>query len=128
MKKALKMIVWSAFIFYCLVLLYIFVLTRINTHIRPYESIQDFLWRVNLIPFKTVYEYVSKIIHDQINLDTAIGNLVGNLAVFLPMGAFLPFMFQKTRSFKRTDFIRCFTKVSLQKHNKKELRLCRSSF
>lgn len=114
MKKALKIIVWSAFVFYCLVLLYIFVLTRINTHIRPYESIQDFLWRVNLIPFKTVYEYVSKIIHDQINLDTAIGNLVGNLVVFLPMGAFLPFMFQKMRSFKRTVFTVFFMVLGIE--------------
>ena len=63
MKKALKIIVWSAFVFYCLVLLYIFVLDRIS-HIRPYESIREFLLRVNLIPLKTVYEYIEKIINN----------------------------------------------------------------
>ena len=101
MKKALKIIVWSAFVFYCLALLYIFVLDRIS-HIRPYESIRDFLLRVNLIPFRTVYEYIDKIINNRINVDTAITNLIGNIIVFLPMGAFLPCLFQKMRSFKKT--------------------------
>ena len=101
MKKALKIIVWSAFVFYCLVLLYIFVLDRIS-HIRPYESIREFQLRVNLIPFKTVYEYIEKIINNRINVDTAITNLIGNIIVFLPMGAFLPCLFQKMRSFKKT--------------------------
>lgn len=102
MKKALKIIVWSAFAFYCLALLYIFILSRINTHVRPYESIRDVLLRINLIPFKTVYEYIEKIIHNRINVDTAVANLVGNLIVFLPMGAFLPCLFCKMRSFRKT--------------------------
>jgi glycopeptide antibiotics resistance protein len=101
MKKALKIIVWSAFVFYCLVLLYIFVLDRVS-HIRPYESIREFLLSVNLIPFKTVYEYIEKIINNRINVDTAITNLIGNIIVFLPMGAFLPCLFKKMRSFKKT--------------------------
>jgi len=102
MKKVFKIAIWSAFVFYCLALLYIFILTRINTHIRPYESISDFLLRINLIPFRTVYEYIAKIINNQINVDTAILNLIGNIVVFLPMGAFLPCLFHKMRSFKKT--------------------------
>ena len=101
MKKVLKIAVWSAFVFYCFVLLYIFIFDRIS-HIRPYESIQDFLLRVNLIPFRTVYEYIDKIINNRINLDTAITNLIGNIVVFLPTGAFLPCLFQKMRNFKKT--------------------------
>ena len=101
MKKALKIIVWSAFVFYCLVLVYIFILDRIS-HIQPYESISEFLLRVNLIPFRTVYEYIDKIINNRINVDTAVTNLIGNIFVFLPMGAFLPCLFQKMRSFKKT--------------------------
>ena len=102
MKKILKICVWSLFVIYCLVLLYIFILTRINTHIRPYENIGDLFARVNLIPFRTVYEYAERIINSRINADTAIANLVGNIIVFLPMGAFLPFIFQKIRGFKKT--------------------------
>ena len=82
-------------------LLYIFIFDRIS-HIRPYESIREFLLRVNLIPFKTVYEYIEKIINNRINVDTAITYLIGNIIVFLPMGAFLPCLFQKMRSFKKT--------------------------
>ena len=102
MKKTLKIIVWSAFAFYCLALLYIFILSRINTHVRSYESIRDVLLRINLIPFKTVYGYIEKIVNNRINVDTAVANLVGNLIVFLPMGAFLPCLFRKMRSFRKT--------------------------
>ncbi|MBP3314965.1 MAG: VanZ family protein, partial [Clostridia bacterium] len=49
-----------------------------------------------------VYEYIEKIINNRINVDTAITNLIGNIIVFLPMGAFLPCLFQKMRSFKKT--------------------------
>ena len=82
-------------------LLYIFIFDRIS-HIRPYESIREFLLRVNLIPFKTVYEYIEKIINNRINVDTAITYLIGKIIVFLPMGVFLPCLFQKMRSFKKT--------------------------
>ena len=101
MKKVFKIAVWSAFVFYCLVLLYIFILDRIDD-MRPYESMREFLLRVNLIPFRTVYEYIDKITNNRINLDTAITNLIGNIIVFLPMGAFLPCLFHKMRCFKKT--------------------------
>ena len=113
MKKVLKIIVWSAFVFYCLILLYIFVLDRIS-HIRPYESIREFLLRVNLIPFRTVYEYIDKILNNRINVDTAITNLIGNIIVFLPMGAFLPCLFQKMRSFKKTVFTVFFIVLGIE--------------
>lgn len=102
MRRTIKVCVWSLFVIYCIVLLYVFILTRINTHIHPYENVGDFLVRINLIPFRTVYEYIDKIINNRINVDTAIANLIGNIIVFLPMGAFLPFIFQKIRSFKKT--------------------------
>lgn len=102
MRRTIKVCVWSLFVIYCIVLLYVFILTRINTHIHPYENVSDFLVRINLIPFRTVYEYIDKIINNRINIDTAIANLIGNIIVFLPMGAFLPFIFQKIRSFKKT--------------------------
>ena len=102
MRRTIKVCVWSLFVIYCIVLLYVFILTRINTHTHPYENVSDFLVRINLIPFRTVYEYIDKIINNRINVDTAIANLIGNIIVFLPMGAFLPFIFQKIRSFKKT--------------------------
>ena len=102
MRRTIKVCVWSLFVIYCIVLLYVFILTRINTHIHPYENVSDFLVHINLIPFRTVYEYIDKIINNRINVDTAIANLIGNIIVFLPMGAFLPFIFQKIRSFKKT--------------------------
>ena len=102
MRKILGVCVWSLFVFYCIALFFIFIISRINTHIQPYENISNVLARINLIPFKTVYEYIDKIINNRINVDTAIANLVGNVVVFLPMGAFLPYLFQRMRSFKKT--------------------------
>ncbi len=113
MKKVLKIAVWSAFVFYCLALLYIFILDRIDD-IRPYESIREFLLRVNLIPFRTVYEYIDKIINNRINVDTAITNLIGNIIVFLPMGAFLPCLFYKMRNFKKTVLTAFFIVLGIE--------------
>ena len=102
MKKVLKIAVWSAFVFYCLALIYIFVIKRLNNPTGHYGNIKEFFVFSNFIPLKTVYDYIEKIINNRINLDTAIVNLVGNLIVFLPMGCFLPFMFEKMRRFKKT--------------------------
>lgn len=102
MKKALRIVTWSAFVFYCLVLVYIFIMDRIpHINIR-WLSIREFFIFSNFIPFKTLFEYIIKIKNDQINIDTAIINLVGNMIVFLPMGCFLPWLFKKFKSFKNT--------------------------
>ena len=104
MKKTLKIIAWSAFVFYCLTLSYIFIIQRINFY-SGYYKLDELLIHSNLIPFKTVYDYAVRIANDSINLDIAIKNLVGNLIVFLPMGCFLPCLFQKMRSFKNTALL-----------------------
>ena len=101
-RKIIRICVWSLFVLYCMALFFVFIISRINTHIRPYENINNVLARINLIPFKTVYEYIDKIINNRINVDTVIANLVGNIILFLPMGAFLPCLFQKLRPFKKT--------------------------
>ncbi len=101
MKKTLKTIAWSAFGFYCLALIYIFIIERINRYSGVYKLEEFFLYS-NFIPFKTVYDYIVRIANDSINLDIAVKNLVGNLIVFLPMGCFLPCLFEKMRSFKNT--------------------------
>ncbi len=104
MKKALKMIAWSAFVFYCIALIYIFVVQRINFYSGRYK-LEDFFVHSNFVPFKTVYDYIVRIANDSIELDIVIENLVGNLIVFLPMGCFLPCLFHKMRNFKSTTLL-----------------------
>jgi len=100
-KKTLKIIAWSAFVFYCLALIYIFIIQRINFYSGHYK-LEDFFVHSNFVPFKTLYDYIVRIANDSIKLDIVIVNLVGNLIVFLPMGCFLPCLFQKMQNFKGT--------------------------
>jgi len=51
---------------------------------------------VNLIPFKTIGEYIKAVIDGGIR-GHAIRNLFGNLLLLFPAGLYLPFFVQKTR-------------------------------
>lgn len=60
---------------------------------------------INLIPFKTVIEYVEKYQSGYPSLIRhAIVNLGGNVATFIPLGYFLPAIWAKLRN-ARTMFI-----------------------
>jgi len=54
---------------------------------------------VNLIPFRTIYEYVTAIAEGSIR-GHAVRNLCGNLFLFLPMGFYLPFLARELRKLK----------------------------
>ena len=51
----------------------------------------------NFIPFKTIIEYVQRYAHGYWYLSTV--NLLGNLALFVPMGMALPCLFKKLNRF-----------------------------
>ena len=59
-----------------------------------------FLQFSNLIPFHTIYDYITKIMNGSGNPVIVIRNLLGNLVMLLPMGLFLPFFFPKERNGK----------------------------
>ena len=107
MKKTLKILAWTLFGIYCLLLFYALVIKRLNPYRGYYAGFLDFLSRMNLIPFRTVYGYVVRLLGNQINLTTVVANLAGNLLLMLPMGVFLPFLFPKIdgwRNILRTMF------------------------
>lgn len=58
------------------------------------ENLEVYLRNNNLIPFKTIIEYIAR--QDRI----AIINLLGNLIAFAPMGLFLPLLFKKQNKLK----------------------------
>lgn len=102
MKKFLRIALIAASVFYALALIYLLFLN--NRYIR-YTNFDYFLYlrtSINLIPFKTVYEYITRIQNETINLSTALKNLFGNLAAFFPAGIFLPCIFKKLRRFWKT--------------------------
>ncbi len=96
-----NLILWGGFGIYALVLIYVLFLSR-----NPWSgfSIADYIRHfTNFVPFRTVVEYFKSY---QKGFETvAIRNLLGNLLLFLPMGAFLPLLFRQCNSFWRVVIV-----------------------
>ena len=86
MKKVIRPILWAVFGFYCLILIYILFLNRGSR--SHYSYAQYFQAFTNFIPFKTIVEYIQRYSDGYWRLSTV--NLLGNLALFVPMGMALP--------------------------------------
>lgn len=95
MKKVVRPILWAVFGFYCLVLIYILFLNRGSR--SHYSYAQYFQAFTNFIPFKTIAEYIQRYSDGYWRLSTV--NLLGNLALFVPMGMALPCLFKKLNRF-----------------------------
>lgn len=100
MKKFARPILWTIFLIYCFVLVYVLFLSRGT---RDGFTFAEYMRRfTNFIPFKTIVEYVQRYIDGYRNL--SVLNLLGNLALFVPMGMALPCLSSK---------LNCFWKVIL---------------
>ncbi len=55
---------------------------------------------VNLIPFDTISVYYNGFIHHKSYSFIALTNLIANLIIFLPMGLFLPLLFNQKNLFR----------------------------
>lgn len=94
-KKTVRILLWAAFVFYCFALLYILFLDA-RSHRYQEDSLWDYIrFSVNLIPFKTIGNYISKAVSDAYFVTLAVRNVGGNMILFLPMGVFLPILFPK---------------------------------
>ena len=95
MKKFARPILWTIFIIYCFVLVYVLFLSRGT---RDGYTFAEYMRRfTNFIPFKTIVEYVKRYIDGYRNL--SVLNLLGNLALFVPMGMALPCLSRKLNRF-----------------------------
>ncbi|MDD5016859.1 MAG: VanZ family protein [Eubacteriales bacterium] len=100
MKKGIKIILYvclfASFVFYTLVLLYTLFAGR--GYFASGLSLAEYI-RVssNIVPFKTIIQYVKALSDGSMNIDTPIKNLGGNLLMFLPMGIYLPGFFKGLR-------------------------------
>ena len=99
LKKVLRVLFWIAFIVYLIAVIGIMFLGGRNNRF-PGENLLDYISRsVNLIPFKTIGDYIR---FSDIYRDLAIRNIGGNLLLFLPMGFFLPVFFPLLRKLWKT--------------------------
>ena len=95
MKKVVRPALWTVFILYCFVLAYVLFLSRgTRTGYSYAEYIRHF---TNFVPFKTIIEYVQRYANGYWWLSTV--NLLGNLALFVPMGMALPCVSKKFNRF-----------------------------
>ena len=56
---------------------------------------------VNLIPFKTIIEYIQKIFTSLLDTSTIFLNLFGNVACLMPLALFIPMLFKKIDNTKK---------------------------
>lgn len=98
MNKILRTVLYVGFIAYCMLLLYLLLFSR---KASPYQMTfwEYFRHSVNLIPFHTIAEYVDALRTGAVNYRTSIQNLVGNFVLFMPMGVFLPAIFNALKNF-----------------------------
>ena len=95
MKKFARPILWTIFLIYCFVLVYVLFLSRGT---RVGFTYAEYMRRfTNFIPFKTIIEYVQRYSDGYWRLATL--NLLGNLALFVPMGMALPCISKKLNRF-----------------------------
>ena len=55
----------------------------------------------NLIPFKTIIEYIQKIFTSLLDTSTIFLNLFGNIACLMPLALFIPMLFKKIDTTKK---------------------------
>ena len=93
-------ILWLLFGAYCIALfLILFVINRFNIGDEPYwEQVK---MSINLVPFITIYGSLYSIIHRTIPylIPHDIISLLGNFALFIPFGLFIPRLFERYRRF-----------------------------
>lgn len=66
----------------------------------PSLTYPEQLWHsINLVPFSTVSEYFGYLLEGGYMVRQAVINLGGNVIMFIPLGIFLPLLWEKMRRF-----------------------------
>ena len=101
MVKRKRYLIWSMFIVYCGVMLWL--LFGRSIHISGNDYAGSLIANINRIPFHTVLDQLQNLLNPPSpGLFThAWINLGGNVAVFIPLGIFLPWIWPKYRRWGR---------------------------
>ena len=93
-----KKLLWSAFILYSVVMLWLlFGRNRFDIGQGYWEQVK---MNCNLVPFHTIWQYLYLLVRrtNPYLIPHAFINLFGNVAVFIPLGFFLPCLWKRVRS------------------------------
>lgn len=90
-------IVKYLFVIYCICLIFIlfFYGYRAGNQFNIGIFSREHLEQPNLVPFRTISDYLEGFFDNTINTDIVVTNLLGNLLMFVPMGMALPVLFDK---------------------------------
>lgn len=113
MNKILRTVLWIGFVAYSVLLLYLLLFSRKPS---PYHMsfVEYFRHSVNLISFHTIAEYTDALRTGTVNYVTSIRNLIGNFVLFMPMGVFLPVIFNALKKFSKYFLTVALTILSVE--------------
>jgi len=95
MKKRVREVILALFIIYCSLLAVILFLRNGRDLSVGFSDLDT---RLNLVPFKTIRNYMKALEIGNVSETVVRNNLIGNFLLFLPMGYFLPII-TKARNF-----------------------------
>lgn len=115
--------------FSTLFIIYIIILTTFLFFSTSYRVGNLFSWtsnyslfskenlsiNLNIIPFKNIFEYINRLINNQINTSIVITNILGNLIAFAPFGFFIPELFKnKLKNTKQFTILMIITILTVE--------------
>lgn len=117
-------ILWLLFGAYCIALfLILFVRKRFNIGLPYWEQVK---MSINLVPFRSIYGSAYLIIHrtNQYLISHEIISLLGNFALFVPFGYFIPQLFRRYRGFVKFILLTFVVLLSIETLQVVTLRGC----
>lgn len=110
--KRKNLLIYTAFILYAAIMLWLLfgqrIAHRLSTDTQTF-SWNDYTDKINLIPFHTVIEFIQTI-----DKRHSVINLAGNVTVFVPLGFFIPALWQSFRKFNRCMLLCAFVIILIE--------------
>ncbi len=99
-KKLWRFVVFTAFLCYLAVMLHLLFFQRMG-HTSPLSYWERVESSVNLVPFHTISQFWGNLSSERDYIvRRAFVNLAGNIAMFVPIGLFLPYFRKKYRKLR----------------------------
>lgn len=112
MKNRKKIAVCIVFTAYCLMMIYLLFFNGRRNYFDC--SFAEYAVRnTNFVPFRYINGYIRNL-KDGEKISYATMNLVGNVAVFIPLGALLPVVFKKLVSFPKYILTAVFIPLAIE--------------
>ena len=66
---------------------------------------------INIVPIK---ETINTFMHSETGMRNSLRNLIGNILVFMPLGFFIPLLFDKFNNFKKVLKVGCLSSLAIE--------------